>query len=262
MVHDARTGYADLDGGLHMYYEVHGPEGEAAGRPLVLLHGAFGTVEGWAPLLPTLAATRRVITVEQQGHGRTADIDRPLSPERMADDTAALLRSLGAEGADVFGYSMGGLVALGVAVRHPGLTGRVAILGARSGALEEAYEPQAVAQFQAMPDDFAPDVLTGPYRRVAPDPSRWPDLVRKFRASALGFAGYTPDDLRAIRSPVLIMQGDRDGVRPEHAVEMFRLIPDARLAFYPGGDHFLPWSDSEWVLSTLTRFLNEKDPAQ
>jgi len=255
MNQDKQSGYADVGGGLRMYYEVHGP---ASGRPLVLLHGAFGTVEGWATLLPALAETRQVIVVEQQGHGHTADLDRPLSYEQMADDTAALLRHLSVESADCFGYSDGGIVALGMAIRHPGLLGGVAVLGANAGSMEDTYDSEGFEQFQALPDDFAPPVLTEPYRRTAPDPSRWPVLVAKIKALNLGFRGYTRDDLRAIRSSVLIMQGDRDSVRVEHVVEVFRLIPDTRLAICPGGDHFLPWNAPDWVLSTVTRFLSEE----
>src|SRR5262249_55916520 len=111
----ARSGYAPVNG-LEMYYEIHG-----RGRPLVLLHRAYMTIEGFGKILPGLAETRQVIAVEQQAHGRTADVDRPLTYEQMADDTAALLRHLGIEEADVFGYSMGGGVALQLAMRHPEL---------------------------------------------------------------------------------------------------------------------------------------------
>jgi pimeloyl-ACP methyl ester carboxylesterase len=121
---EMKTGYASV-GGLEMYYEIHG-----AGRPLVLLHGALMTIEGFGKLLPPLAQTRQVIAIEQQAHGRTADIDRPFSYERMADDTAALLREIGIEGADFFGYSMGGAIALQVAVRDPELV-RKLVLAAR-----------------------------------------------------------------------------------------------------------------------------------
>jgi pimeloyl-ACP methyl ester carboxylesterase len=125
--------YADING-LKMYYEVHG-----TGRPLVLLHGAFGR----ATVYPALARNRQQIAVELQGHGHTADIDRPLTVEHMADDVAALLQHLKIEQADVFGYSMGGNVALALAIRHPELLGRVAINGSHFGAIEEAYEPES-----------------------------------------------------------------------------------------------------------------------
>src|SRR4030095_1957293 len=117
-----------------------------AATPLVLLHVAFG----WAPVYPTLAKNRQVIAVEMQGHGHTADIDRPLSCEQMADDTAALLKQLKIEQADFFGYSMGGTVALAIAIRHPGLVRKVVTFGSLYGSLEHAYDPEVVKQFQSL----------------------------------------------------------------------------------------------------------------
>ena len=130
-----QNGYAPVNG-LKLYYEVH----DAGGTPLVLLHGAFG----WATVFPTLAKARQVIAVELQGHGHTADIDRPLTYEQMADDTAALLKQLRIEQADIFGYSMGGNVALAVAIRHPELVRKVAINGSHYGKIEDAYNPETL----------------------------------------------------------------------------------------------------------------------
>jgi len=117
---DAKGSYASVNG-LEMYYEIHG-----SGQPLVLLHGAFGFVEGWATVLPTLTKTHQVIAVELQGHGHTNDLERPLIYEQMAEDVAALLQQLQIKDADLFGYSMGGMVALGVAIRHPELVRKLA----------------------------------------------------------------------------------------------------------------------------------------
>jgi pimeloyl-ACP methyl ester carboxylesterase len=121
--------YASVNG-LRMYYEVHGE-----GRPLVLLHGAYMTVDAMGPILPGLAESRRVIVPEMQAHGRTADIDRHITYQGMADDVAALLRHLGIEEADVFGYSMGGGVALQLAIRHPGLVRRLVVASASWGSV-------------------------------------------------------------------------------------------------------------------------------
>jgi len=242
--------YASVNG-LKMYYEVHG-----SGRPLVLLHGAFGTAEAWAGVLPTLAKTRQVIILEQQGHGHTADRDAPLTYEQMADDTAALLKQLNAKGADIFGYSVGGIVALGVAIRHPEVVGRLAVLGANAGRLKDVFEPESYAQFQSIPADFAPDVLKQPYDRVAPDKTRWPVLVRKIKELGRDFEGYSTQEVRSIKAPTLIMLGDREGVRPEHAVEMFRMIPNAQLAILPASDHFLLFTNPDKVLGTLVPFLD------
>lgn len=140
--------------GLKMYYEIHG-----TGRPLVLLHGAFG----WAATYPVLAKNRQVIAVEMQGHGHTADIDRPLSYEQMADDTAALLKHLKIEQADFFGYSMGGTTALALAIRHPTMVRRLAIFGSNYRKFSESFDPETVKQFDAMtPENFAPKELKRP----------------------------------------------------------------------------------------------------
>ena len=237
--------------GLKMYYEIHG-----SGRPLVLLHGAFGTAEGWAAVFPVLAKTRQVIIVEQQGHGHTPDRDGPLTYEQMAEDTAALLKQLNVKGADIFGYSLGGIVALGVAIRHPELVGRLAVLGANTGRLKEVFEPESYAQFQSLPADFAPEVLKQPYDRVAPDKTKWPVLVRKIKELGRDFKGYSIEEIRSIKAWTLIMMGDRDGVRPEHAVEMFRMIANARLAIFPGEDHFVLFTSPDKVLGTLVPFLD------
>lgn len=238
--------YAAVNG-LKMYYETHG-----AGKPLVVLHGAFG----WATDYPLLSKTHQLIAPELQGHAHTADIDRPLTVEQMADDVAALLKQLKIERADVFGYSMGGNVALGLAIRHPGLVRKVAINGAHAGKMEDVYEPDTVKQFKSLPADFAPPVLKGPYDKAAPDPKQWPVLAAKVKKMGLDFQGFTRDEMKSIKAPVLITLGDRDGVRPEHAVEMFRLIPNAQLAMFPGGDHFLIWTNPDKVLAPVAAFFS------
>jgi pimeloyl-ACP methyl ester carboxylesterase len=243
--------YADVNG-LKMYYEVHG-----TGKPLVLLHGAFG----WATVHPTLAKDRQVIAVELQGHGHTADIDRPLTPEQMADDVAALLKDLKIEQADIFGYSMGGTVGLGVAIRHPKLVRKLAINGSHYSKMEDAYEAETFKQFKSIsPTEFAPPVLKEPYDKVAPDPKKWPTLVAKIKTMGLEFKGFAREDMKAIKAHVLITLGDRDGVRPEHAVEMFRLIPNSQLAVFPGADHFLLFTGPEKMLPTIAAFFDAPVP--
>jgi pimeloyl-ACP methyl ester carboxylesterase len=241
--------YADVNG-LKMYYEVHG-----SGQPLVLLHGAFGNIDGWATVLPALSKNHQVIAVELQGHGHTADRDKPLSFEQMADDTAALLKQLGIKEADFFGYSMGGTVALAVAVRHPELVRKLAVLGSCTASTKEAYEPESYKQILSLPADFAPPVLKDPYDKVAPDPKRWPILVTKIKDLTRDFKGFSPTEVKSIKAQTLIMMGDREGIRLEHALEMYRQISNAQLAIFPGGDHFVLYANPGRVLSTLAPFL-------
>jgi pimeloyl-ACP methyl ester carboxylesterase len=245
--------YAEVNG-LKMYYEIHG-----SGKPLVLLHGAFG----WATVFPTLAKSRQVIAIELQGHGHTADIDRPLTYEQMADDTAALLEQLKIEQADFFGYSMGGNVALAVVIRHPKLVRKLVTVGSHYRKMEDAYDPEVFTQFKSLsPETFTFKELKDPYDRMAPDPKKWPVLVTKIKKMGLEFKGFSLDDLRSIKAHTLIMIGDRDVVRPEHAVEMFRLIPNAQLAVFPGGDHFMLWTSPEKLLAPIAAFLDAPPEAK
>jgi pimeloyl-ACP methyl ester carboxylesterase len=248
---DGKGQYADVNG-LKMYYEIHG-----TGRPLVWLHGAFGG----ADVHPNLARDRQVIAVELQGHGHTADIDRPLTYEQMADDVAALLQHLKIEQADIFGYSMGGTVALAIAIRHPEVVRKVAINGSYYGKLEEAFEPESVRQFQNLPApaDFPPHVKDA-YAKVAPDPKQWPTLVAKVKKLGLEFKGFAREDMKSIKAPVLITLGDRDLVRLEHAVAMYRLIPNPQLAVFPGADHFLIDQGPEKLFPTIAAFLDAPVP--
>jgi pimeloyl-ACP methyl ester carboxylesterase len=254
---DTKGNYAQVNG-LNMYYEVHGSD--STSPPLFLLHGAFGFAEGWSAVLPTLAKTRRVIVVELQGHGHTADRDQPLTYEQMADDTAELLKQLKIKSADFFGYSMGGTVALGVAVRHPEVARKVAILGSTARSPKETYERQFYQEYQSLSADFAPPELKNPYDKTSPDPTRWPILVQKIKEMGPAFKGYSDKELKEIKAQVLIMIGDREGVRPEHAVEMYRVIPNAQLGIFPRGDHFMIFQSPDKVLATLVPFLDAPLP--
>src|SRR5215475_5541981 len=249
MKQEVKGKYAEVNG-LKMYYEIHG-----SGQPLVLLHGAFGFAESWATILPTLTKTHQVIALELQGHGHTNDLDRPITCEQLVEDTAALLKQLKIKDADFFGYSMGGVVALGIAIRHPELVRKLAVFGSGVGPLKEIFEPENYKQFQSISTDFAPPVLKEPYDRMSPDPTRWPILVTKIKNMGNGFKGYSAAEVKTIKAPTLIMMGDHDGMRPEHAVEMYRLIPKAQLAIFPAGDHFMLFTSPDKILSTLTPFL-------
>jgi len=240
--------YAPVNG-LNMYYEIHG-----SGDPLVLLHGGMTTIHSsFASVLPILAQIRQVIAVEQQGHGRTADIDRPLTFEQMADDTAALLGHLGVKKANFFGYSSGGVTALQVAIRHPDLVRRLVLVSAFF--TRDGYYPEVMAGLEQATADKMPAEMKAAYTQVAPDPEGWATLVAKVAKQASEFRSWPPEDIRSIQSPTLVMVGDHDIVRPEHAVEMYRLLPHGQLAVLPGASHGLLFERPDWVVAMITAFL-------
>jgi pimeloyl-ACP methyl ester carboxylesterase len=198
-----QTGYAPVNG-LQMYYEIHG-----RGEPLVLLHGAFGAIDLWGPILTTLAENHQVIAVEQQGHGHTADIDRPFSYEQMADDVAALMDHLAIAQADIVGYSMGADTALQVAIRHPE---RVRKLVPISGKYRYDGEyPELLADIQQLtPDFFAGTPWEDAYLRHAPNPEDFPLLVEKIKAFFGKEYAWPEEDIRSIAAPTLLIIGDSD----------------------------------------------------
>ena len=264
--------YASVNG-LEMYYEVHGTD---TGTPLVLLHGGLSTIEvDFGRILPTLAATRRVIGIEQQAHGHTADIDRPLRYEQMADDTAALLQEIGVEQADFFGYSIGGGVALQIAIRHPELVRKLVIMSAsyNSG----GFHPGAIAGITSITPEVFAEALNGSpfqqaYARVAPNPENWQTLIAKTQELDGRVQDWLPTNLEAIEAPALIIIGDSDIIRPEHAVEMFRLfgggvngavvgLPNSQLAVLPGTTHITLVERVDWLTSMVGEFLDAPMPS-
>jgi pimeloyl-ACP methyl ester carboxylesterase len=255
--------YASVNG-LEMYYEIHG-----SGTPLVLLHGNLTTIEAdFGDVLPGLAESRRVIALEQQGHGHTADIDRPLSLGQMAEDTVALLRHLEVDEADFFGFSNGSGVAMQIAIAHPGVV-RKLVAGGGTAFDPAGMYPEILGGIEHM----TPEVLAGTpweaaYASTAPNPDNWPVLIEKTKQLDAAFRGWTPEEIRSIAAPTMVMIGDADIVRPEHAVELFRLLgggvpgdltglPDARLAVLPGTTHVGFMQRTEWLVSMITDFLDD-----
>jgi pimeloyl-ACP methyl ester carboxylesterase len=224
------SGHAPVNG-IRMYYEVHG---RRDGVPLVLLHGGGSTLEvTFGRVLSALARRRRVIAVEEQGHGRTSDRDAPVAFETSADDVAALLRHLNVEQADLFGFSNGASVALHVALRHPALVRKLVFASSmtrRGGARPEFWDFMARADFANMPQ-----ALKDAFLRVNPDERALRRMHDKDAARMRSFRDVPDDAVRSVRAPTLILAGDRDIVRPEHAVELAGLIPGARLLILPGG---------------------------
>ena len=254
--------YARVNG-LDMYYEIHG-----SGMPLVLLHGGLSTLDtDWGRVLPALATRRRVIGVEQQAHGHTADVDRPLRYEQLADDTAALLRELRIENADFVGYSMGGGIALEIARSRPALVRRVVFAGGPAFSPEGLHPGLLAGMAQMKPEHLAGTPFEKAYAEVAPHPEDWPRLIERMKELDLGWRGWRPEDVQSIGAPVLLIAGDSDIVRPEHVVEFFRLLgggvagdltglPRAQLAILPGTTHITLMERTDWLASMITRFLD------
>jgi pimeloyl-ACP methyl ester carboxylesterase len=259
-----------LVNGLKMYYEVRGPQ---RGRPIVFLHGAFSNIEtDFGKILPTIAKTRQVIAIEQQGHGRTGDIDRPLTYEQMADDVAELLRQLRITNADFVGYSMGGGVATYVAIRHPELVHKFVYAGGASYDPDGYYSEVLDGEKKMTPDAFVGTPWLKAYTRIAPNKADWPRLVEKIKTLDLSWRGLSDDQVRSIKIPTMLVVGDADVVRLEHVDKMFRLLgggvpgdlaglPRARLAVLPGTTHVTLITRTDWLLSMIPEFLNAPVPA-
>jgi len=261
--------YADVNG-INLYYEIRG-----AGRPLVLLHGGLGNGEMFGPNLDTLAAERQVILPDLQGHGRTADIDRPLDVRLMGDDIAALIDHLGLERPDVVGYSLGGGVAMQVAFRHPEKVGRLVSISA--GIRRDATYPEILEQQGQVGAAAAEFMKQTPmyelYQRVAPRPEDFPRLLDKIgQAMAVDF-DFT-EEVRALGVPTMIVAGDADMCPPSHFVEVFKLLDGGlrdggwmgegrsagghALAILPGVTHY-DMGVSPLLAAVVLNFLADKD---
>ena len=248
--------YETIDG-VPLWYEVHGQ-----GSPLVCLHGGMLTFDlSFASVLPWLAASHTVIGVELDGHGHTPASARELSLERLADDVAELLDHLGHERADVFGFSLGGLVATALAVRHPERVNRLVLAASHFG--PDAYHPEIADPAQTSPklptaEDF--EVMRQSYVAVAPDPDGFFPQLERLQPLVHAFAGWNDDQIRSITSPVLYVIGDDDFVRLEHAIEVQRLLPDVRLAVLPGTTHMEVMRRAEPLRTLVEPFLADAVP--
>jgi pimeloyl-ACP methyl ester carboxylesterase len=257
------TGYAPVNG-LKMYYEIHG-----SGDPLVLLHGSFMTVSNnWTGWIPELSKTRKVIAVEMQGHGRTADSKREMSYEDFADDVAALLDYLKIKQADVLGYSMGGGVAMQVAIRHPEKVRKVVSLSAvfrYDGWVREALDmfPQLTAE------TFKGSPIEAEYKKLSSTPDEFPNFIRRVIAMDLKPYDFGVAKLKATKAPMFFIHGDADGVRLDHISEMFRLKGDeifgdmrprsaSRLAILPNTTHVTLMEKGNAIIPMVNDFLNAK----
>ncbi len=258
---DEEGRYADVHG-LKMYYEIHGE-----GHPLVLLHGAFSAIgTSFGKLLPDLARERQVIAVEMQGHGHTADIDRPLRYEQLADDIAALLTQIGIEKADIFGWSLGAGVALQTAIRHPEVVRKLVLASVTYN--RGGLYPELLAGIEnSKPEDLVGTPFYEEYIRIAPNPQDFPRLFAKQQQLDGEMQDWPVEAIRAIKVPTLLIIGDSDIIRPEHTVELFRLLgggvigdlvglPRSQLAVLPGTTHVILVDRAEWLLSMIPTFLD------
>jgi pimeloyl-ACP methyl ester carboxylesterase len=262
--------YADVNG-INLYYETHG-----SGKPLVLLHGGLGSGEMFGPILPTLADHHRVIAVDLQGHGRTADIDRPLDLRLMADDIAALIDYLGLERPDLVGYSLGGGVALQTALKYPEKIGRLVATSAhiKSDAIYSEMRVQQ-GQVNAAAAEFMKDTpMYQLYQRVAPRPEDFGRLLDKIGKAMEQEFDYS-EQVRGLQVPTLIMAADADMAPPSHYVEFFKLLDGGlrdggwmgegrpqgghALAILPGLTHYNIFSSPLWAAATLA-FLDQPNP--
>src|SRR5260370_13128935 len=236
------TGYAPVNG-LKMYYEVHG-----SGDPVVLLHGSFMTItNNWPQWIGELSKTRKVIAVEMQGHGRTADIKRDFSYENLADDVAALLDHLKIPSPDLIGYSMGEGVAMQCAIRHPEKVRKVVSISARfrqDGLVKEGLD----AFPKLTPEAFKGSPIETEYKKLSPTPNEFPNFVKHLPAAESKPDDLGADKLKATKAPMFFIHGDADGVRLDHIAEMFRLKggevighilprPESTLAILPQTTH-------------------------
>lgn len=259
-----RSGFVSVNG-LNMYYEIHG-----TGEPLILLHGGVGASEMFDPVLPLLAQHRQVITVHLQGHGRTADIDRPLRCETMAEDVAALMKALGIERADLLGYSLGGAVALRTAIQHPESVRRLVLVS--TAFKRGAFYPEVLTVM----DHMGPEAGAG--MRQSPLAQRYPDVDWSRLFAKLGDLLRQDYDwsseVAAVKIPTLLVFADADAVSPTYMVEFFRLLgggqkdagldgsdrPVTRLAILPGRTHYDILTAPE-LPGVVTAFLDASLPA-
>ena len=254
------TGYAPVNG-LKIYYEIHG-----AGKPLLLLHGAYMNIDmNWGQLLPELSKTRKVIAVEMQGHGRTADNERSFSFDSLASDISGLMMFLKIDSADVIGYSLGGTVALDLAIQNPGVINKMVII---SSAYKYAgWLPAIRNLFQTFkPEFFDATPLKAAYESIAPDPKHWHTFVAKMIEFDKKEYNLGEEKIKAIRSPVLLIMGDNDGVEMEHKASFYKLLggdvsgdmaglPKSQLAIVPGSTHVSLMMKTNEILSLLKPFL-------
>jgi pimeloyl-ACP methyl ester carboxylesterase len=251
--------------GMQMYYEVSG-----AGDPIVVLHGAYMNIPSMGAIIPMLAKTHKVYAVELQGHGRTTDIDRPITYQNLADDVAAFMDAVGLPKADVFGYSMGSAAALQLAIRHPEKVNK--LVAASVGYDVKGFQPAFTAMIPTMtPEMFANTPMPAEYKKLAANPNGFPELARKLIQLEKEPMAWEAD-VRKLKTPVLIISGDADVATLEHTVSLFRILgggemggmgkplPASRLAVLPATSHTAVITQADLLLAFIEPFLKGETP--
>lgn len=262
-VKPAKTGYAPVNG-LRIYYEIYGE-----GKPLVLLHGAYMTIGlNWGGIIPELVKTRKVIALELQGHGHTADISRPFSYPSLASDVAGVLKHLNIDSADILGYSFGGVIAYYLAANYPKLINKLIIASAPYR--YDGWLPEVRSLFQSFQPAFLDNTpLVTEYKTVAPDSSHWHAFVNKMVELDKKDYNVGEEKIKAIKSPVLLISGDNDGIDLNHLATAYRLLgggvmgdiaglPRSQLAILPGKTHVSLVMDANPLISIVNEFLTRK----
>lgn len=271
----SRSGQQPLNG-LKIYYEVYGELGKSKTPPLLLIPGAFMSTDSMKSWVEAFAAKRPVIIFDQQGHGRTADTSRKMSYEQFGDDAAALLRALKVERADVLGYSQGGGAALQLALRHPTLVNKLITLSATYR--QDGWYPAVIKSIGGLNAKmFAGTPVEAAFKKHTPDPKGFEAYVEKMRVLNMNDQNIPDAQMRAISAKTMVIIGDEDGVRPEHAVAMFKLrgggdeeaaatgtltkVPAARLVILPATSHIGISGEAKVLEPMVTSFLDDAPPA-
>ena len=254
-----KNGYSDVNG-IKMYYEIYGQ-----GKPLVLIHGGGSTIDtSFGRIIPLLSKDRLLICVELQAHGRTGDRDEAISFEQDADDVAMLLKNLNVEKADILGFSNGGNTALQIAIRHPKMCHKIiaaSVLLKRNGTFPEFWEFMKNGTFEQMPQQYKDAFL-----EVNPDSAKLMTMYQKCANRMINFNDFSDEEIKAIQSPVLMINGDADVATSEHVVSMSKLIPNCKLAIIPGGHGAYigeittlktHYKNTDFIIPIIENFLKE-----
>ena len=271
----SRSGYLPING-LKVYYGVYGQLGEPKTTPLLLIPGAFLSTDSMKPWVAAFAVKRPVIVFDQQGHGRTADTLRNMSYEQFCDDAAALLRALKVERADVLGYSQGGGVALQLAVRHPALVNKLVSLSAAYR--EDGWYPARAKALEGLSvKAFAGSPIEAAFKKHTPDPKAFATYIERMKVLNINYPSITDAQMRAMSAKTMVVVGDADAVKPEHAVAMFKLrgggdeeaattgmltkVPTARLVILPATSHIGISAQVNVIEPMVTAFLDDVPPS-